>query len=54
MCGRIIQSSGPLRYSIVDGMKEARKVAEPTRREHTPVAVDTSDFRNGWDWLRAS
>jgi hypothetical protein len=33
MCGRVIQSSGPLRYAIVDGMKlrDSRVHDYPTR-----------------------
>ena len=41
MCGRVIQSGGPLRYTIVDGMNVRDS------RVHNPTAVDRDRILKG-------
>jgi putative SOS response-associated peptidase YedK len=36
MCGRVIQSSAPIRYAIVDGMNSAIAAFTTTHRDGTP------------------
>src|SRR5438874_1746826 len=53
MCGRVIQSSGPLRYAIVDGMNVPRWNAAPSqelliiRRNHKTDEVSLDPLRWG-------
>jgi hypothetical protein len=54
MCGRVIQSSGPRRYAIVDGMnvRDSRVHNYPPRWDgapsHVPISASAHPGQGGW------